>query len=193
MTQDSRKPRVFVVQDQHYFDKAAGAFRPKFDLQRAAAYGDVVCLVEPQAKPYYPRAIIDRLRDALQDYDATHDYLVMIGNPCIVAWACSIAAEVTGGPLRMLQWSSHNAEFIKIEADVRPRVQREFEGLTTRVRWVEERRPDGSTEETDLRWEWLNGSAGGAGIDSLRAALGLVAADGLMSDARALGTEEFCA
>jgi hypothetical protein len=112
-----KKPRVFVVQNQHRLG-SEGRLTPKFDLSPAAAYGELVYLLSPNASPFRSEKIITELHDTLVDYDGQRDYLLLVGNPCLIGIVCAVAAERGGGHLRMLQWDGRAGSYVCVEASV---------------------------------------------------------------------------
>ena len=52
------KNRVFVVQNQHRWNRDAGRFEPKFDLTPAQQFGELVYLLSPTAAPFRPEPVI---------------------------------------------------------------------------------------------------------------------------------------
>ena len=63
-----RKNRVFVVQNQHRWNRDAGRFEPKFDLTPAQQFGELVYLLSPTAAPFRPEPVIEELREKLADF-----------------------------------------------------------------------------------------------------------------------------
>lgn len=107
--------RVFVVQNQHRWDRDRQKFVPKFDLTPAGEFGELVYLLSPTAAPFRPEPIIQELKDKLADI--THDdYILCVGNPLLIQWVGTIAAGLLGGRLRSLQWSGKDQRYIAVEA-----------------------------------------------------------------------------
>lgn len=111
--------RVFVVQNQHYYDKAEGRLVPKFDLSSAEQYGELIFLLGPGAAPFNPVSPIAELNDKLADY-GDEDYLLLIGNPCLIGWTVAIAADSNNGFVNLLQWSGKDQSYIPISASLFP-------------------------------------------------------------------------
>lgn len=109
------KNRVFVVQNQHRWDRERQKFVPKFDLAPAAEFGELFYLLSPTAAPFRPEPIIEELRAKLADI-TPDDYILCVGNPLLIQWAGAVAAGFLGGRLRALQWSGKDQRYIAVEA-----------------------------------------------------------------------------
>lgn len=122
MTDTAHPPTVYVVQDQRRWDTSTGALVPKYpDLAaRAAAYGPVRFLLSPSAGPWNATSVLGDLARGLAGF-TPQDYLLLIGNPVLIGLATAVAVQVTGGPVRFLQWSGKDGQYIPVEAQVIPR------------------------------------------------------------------------
>lgn len=108
-------PKVYVVQKQMRFDHDEGEFVPRFNLDSAKQYGDLEYLLSPTASPFNPDSIIPELHDKLYNFKST-DYLLLLGNPCLIGFVCTIATYYSDGDLRLLQWHGREQKYILIEA-----------------------------------------------------------------------------
>lgn len=109
--------KVYVVQQQKKRDHGTGELVDRFDLSAAADYGSLVFLLGPQATPLRPRPTLAELRAGLEEFTGD-DYLLLIGNPCLIGWAVALAAEASGGRVRLLQWHSHSGSYLVIDSQV---------------------------------------------------------------------------
>lgn len=108
--------RVFVVQQQMRFDVGREELVPKFNLEPAKQHGELVYLLSPTAGPFNVGPIIKELKEKLVDYSYKDgDYLLLVGNPCIIGWTVSIASRASGGPVKLLQWSGKHQEYMAID------------------------------------------------------------------------------
>lgn len=105
--------RVFVVQNQHRWDRDERAFVPKYDISSAHQFGNMVELLSPTAAPFNPEPILEELRTKLADF-SDEDYILCIGNPLLLAWAFAIAADVNVGTVKALQWSGKERRYIPV-------------------------------------------------------------------------------
>jgi hypothetical protein len=111
---------VYVIQKQMRWDPSRGEHVPRFDLEPAKKYGELRYLLSPTANPFNPGPIIDDMANVLAHFTAD-DYLLLIGNPCLIGWAVAIASfELLDrdGKLKLLQWHGRDKKYIVVEADV---------------------------------------------------------------------------
>lgn len=109
-------PRVFVVQDQK--KKKNNTLVPKFNLTPAEKYGDLVYLLGPEVKPFKSQEVIAQLHTCLRDVKST-DYLLLTGNPILIAWSAAIASFYSGGQLNYLQWEGSMQKYVVVSGDVK--------------------------------------------------------------------------
>ena len=62
--------------------------------------------------------VAHKLRKELKDF-CDEDYLLLIGDPAIIAVAGAIAAENNNGRFRVLKWDRNEAQYYDIEIDLR--------------------------------------------------------------------------
>jgi hypothetical protein len=111
--------RVFVVQDQMHLDPASNILKPKFDMSSAARHGALITLLSPTARPFRPEYVIAELRQKLADF-CDDDYLLLIGNPCLIGFCVAIAARANSGRVRVLQWDGRQRAYVVVEASLWP-------------------------------------------------------------------------
>ena len=109
-------PIVYVVQKQMRFDDEIGELVPRFDLEPAQRHGKIKYLLSPTASPFRPDNIIQDLHDKLCNF-TKNDFLLLLGNPCLIGLSCAIAANYTDGDLKLLQWRGVEQDYITIEAN----------------------------------------------------------------------------
>ncbi len=124
-------PRVYVVQDQHKWDREAGRFVPKFDLSSAETFGELAYLLTPTAAPFRPEPVVDELRDKLVWF-SDDDYLLLIGNPVLIGCAMAVAAQVNGGRVRVLQWSGKDQRYVPVLVNLAPDVAAKRQSTITK-------------------------------------------------------------
>lgn len=107
---------VYVVQKRCRLTDR-GQLVPKFDLTQAEQYGQLKYLLPPTAGPFRPLQTIELLRAKLANF-TDRDYLLLVGNPCLIAWASIVAAE-RSRRLNLLQWSSKQQRYLPIHADIK--------------------------------------------------------------------------
>lgn len=108
---------VYVVQNQQKRHESTGLMGPKFDLSSARDYGELVYLLDSHDLPFRPVPVVDKLRAGLASF-TEKDYLLLIGNPCLIGWSVAIASQATGGVVRVLQWHKRSSSYILIESNL---------------------------------------------------------------------------
>jgi hypothetical protein len=112
------KPIVYVVQNQHKQDQQSGELVPKWDLSPAAEYGELQFLLSPTARPFKPMGIIEELHQKLKGYRPEHDFLLLLGNPCLIGMVVAIAALYGKGSVNLLQWDGRNVKYAPIRTTI---------------------------------------------------------------------------
>lgn len=106
-----------MVQKQMRWDSDDGELKERFDLSAARRFGELVYLLSPTARPFNSAPIIKELQGKLEDFSAD-DYLLLLGNPCLIGWATALAVDASGGPIKLLQWDGRRRNYIEVQADV---------------------------------------------------------------------------
>jgi len=105
---------VFVVQQQMRFDRDKKVMVPRFpSISKAESFGRLVYLLSPSAHPFDPELVIGDLHKSLSGF-SDEDYLLLVGNPCLIGMATSVAAHYNKGRVTFLQWSGRNDEYTTI-------------------------------------------------------------------------------
>ena len=112
----NRRPRVFVVQNQHRWNRDLTRFEPKYDLTPAEEFGELVHLLSPTAAPFRPEPIVSELQEKLAGYQ-DGDYLLLVGNPCLIGFAVAIAADYNDGKVSLLQWSGKDQRYVAVTTE----------------------------------------------------------------------------
>jgi hypothetical protein len=106
-------PRVYVVQEPLLQG------RPKFSLEPARQYGDIVRLLdwEDGKAPFQKDLVVGKLARALADF-RPDDYLLLAGHPVAMCLAALIASEASDGCVKFLSWNKHEGEYEVVEMDL---------------------------------------------------------------------------
>lgn len=112
-------PVVYVVQRTMTRSGDGSTLVPKHDVSPAAEYGHLVYLLGPSASPFGTESVLEELRHKLQHYDGSRDYLLLVGNPTLIGWACAIAADASE-VVRTLQWNGKDGRYVAVRAVVLP-------------------------------------------------------------------------
>ena len=109
-------PHVYVIQNHASYNKQTGLMVPRYDLSPAEKFGKLEFLLSPVTVPSVPERAIATLREKLKDY-CDDDYLLLIGNPCFIAFAAAIAADVNEGRINLLQYNGTRKQYYVVEAE----------------------------------------------------------------------------
>jgi len=112
--------KVYVVQNQHRWDREKNVFTPKYDLSSAKAYGELVDLLTPTASPFNSEPVVKELQDKLAWF-GDEDSLLLVGNPVLIGCSVAIAAQVNKGKVAMLQWSGTDRRYVRVLVEVAPK------------------------------------------------------------------------
>ncbi len=96
--------RVYVVHRQQHYSGQHKKVVDTHDMSSAAQFGELVYLLPNEASPFEPDKWIPVLHEGLIDI-TSDDYLLLVGNPALIAWAAGIATDYADGMLRLLQWN----------------------------------------------------------------------------------------
>lgn len=108
---------VYVVQKQMKVDSRTGDMVSRFDLTQAERFGRIEFLLSPKARPYGAGGIITELYNKLELF-SDNDYLLLVGNQCLVGFAMSVAADMNNGRVNILQWSGRDQAYVEIKANI---------------------------------------------------------------------------
>ncbi len=111
---------VYIIQNPQRWDGDKGQMVGRFDFSSSHLYGEPVFLLSPTAAPFNGGPIIRELEEKLDPF-RPEDFLLMVGNPVIIAWSGIIAQRAlawnTGNPDAMpacLQWSGKDRQYIEV-------------------------------------------------------------------------------
>ena len=110
--------RVFVIQNHLRYDSAKGELVPRYDINPAREFGEIVFVLPPRTTMNEPARVIGVITEALRDF-CDDDHLLLIGNPCFIGWAVAIAASRNSGRVRTLVWSSNRYASVAATLPVR--------------------------------------------------------------------------
>jgi hypothetical protein len=109
--------RVFVVCNNKRVADGGGLVATH-DIEPARTFGELVELLGPNTRPFpETQNVVEELHQKLADF-RQNDYLLLIGNPCLIGMATAIAANYSGGVVNMLQWNGRNRGYIPVRADL---------------------------------------------------------------------------
>lgn len=104
--------RVFVVNEPAKRDGSR-----TMDLTPATEFGELVFLAPAGDVPLDLRPSVEMLREGLASFTA-EDYLLPVGHPMLIAAAGALAAQASGGRVRMLLWRGGLGRYVPVSADL---------------------------------------------------------------------------
>ena len=89
------------------------------NTRSAEKFGDLkVCLPDNRQMVLASGPLTFKLKQELKDFN-DDDYLLLIGDPAIIAVAGAIAADVNNGRFKVLKWDRNEMKYYDIEIDLR--------------------------------------------------------------------------
>ena len=101
-------PKVFIVNEPLKRNDVTGAYERFLPMESAASFGEVVKLTPDGSPPANPGPYMKMIRDGLDAWE-DGDFLVLVGDQALLAYAASVVGETLGdgldaGTLRFLKW-----------------------------------------------------------------------------------------
>lgn len=116
---NNHRPRVFICNEPLRRNATTGDMERTISFDSATEYGVLVFLLPPGPLPGSPQAVIATLHAGLADF-TQDDFLLPIGDTRAIAWAAAIAADKTGGPLKLLHWQRNQHRYDPVVVDLFP-------------------------------------------------------------------------
>ncbi len=110
-----RTPKVFITNEPLMYER--GEWVRCIDLSPAREYGPLVHLTTAGRLPDDPTPTVRQISERLNGFTAD-DYLLLVGDPRTHVWAGAIAAQRTGGCLKLLIWFKQQRRYEVSETNV---------------------------------------------------------------------------
>ena len=89
------------------------------NIRSAEKFGDLkVVLPDNKQIVLSSGPLTFKLKHALKDFN-DNDYLLLMGDPAIIALAGAVASDVNGGRFKILKWDRDEKKYYDIEIDLR--------------------------------------------------------------------------
>ena len=89
------------------------------NVRSAEKFGDLkICLPDNRQMILSSGPLTFKLQQELKDFN-DNDYLLLIGDPAIIAVAGAIASENNNGRFKVLKWDRNEMKYYDIEIDLR--------------------------------------------------------------------------
>jgi hypothetical protein len=109
---------VYVPQVPLTSNGGQDTVRPRVDLRPAERYGKLCYLIEwVNLDEVNPTALLYELREKLKNYN-DDDYLLMVGNPTLMALAALVASEQNDGRISLLYWRREKRSYHIVDIDL---------------------------------------------------------------------------
>ena len=111
--------RGFVVHQPTGRDRVTGAIKPTMDLSPAREYGEMRFVLREWENPFADfEATAAEVRRVMEgEAFGPGDWLLLVGNPCLIGLVAAEAARLTG-QLRMLQWDRTAHRYLPVTAQL---------------------------------------------------------------------------
>ena len=91
------------------------------NIRSAEKFGDLkVVLPDNKQIVLSSGPLTFKLKHALKDFN-DNDYLLLMGDPAIIAVAGAVVSDVNGGKFKVLKWDRDEKKYYDIEIDLRGR------------------------------------------------------------------------
>ena len=88
------------------------------NIRSAEKFGDLkICLPDNKQMVLSSGPLTFKLQQELRDFN-DNDYLLLIGDPAIIAVAGAIAADINNGRFKVLKWDRNETKYYDIEIDL---------------------------------------------------------------------------
>ena len=88
------------------------------NLSDATSFGDLEILIPAEQQAGYSTdSIVDTITRKLQDYTGS-DYILLAGDPAIIAITAAIAAKQGNGSFRMLKWDRQEEKYYPLAVKI---------------------------------------------------------------------------
>lgn len=111
--------RVFAVHQPTGRDRGTGAIKPTMDLSPAREHGELRFVLREFENPHNDinHTAAEVRRVLVGGGFGPDDWLLLVGNPCLIALVAAEAARITG-QLRMLQWDRSQHRYLPVTAQL---------------------------------------------------------------------------
>ena len=105
---------VYCIQEP----PGTGEGNPRYNVMKALNYGEIKFLFTERAQLVYSAgSIIHKLRKKLDKYN-DEDFLLLVGDPAIIAVAAVVASESNNGKFKLLKWDRIASKYYPISVDL---------------------------------------------------------------------------
>jgi hypothetical protein len=84
----------------------------RFNIDSAAAYGEVIPAYPEGVSPFNTDCLVDRLFETIESFEPDSDFIAMTGNNIVVALAVALALS-SYGRLRLLIFDARTSKYVE--------------------------------------------------------------------------------
>lgn len=103
--------------DGHSYGQTEKKRVPLFDLSPAAHFGEVTPILDHEDNPLFLAKMTTKIKDALESFNPSVDYLMAIGDPSVLAICAGLILR-RASKFNMLKWDKRTRTYIKLEINV---------------------------------------------------------------------------
>ena len=109
-----KKSNIYVTQEI----QGTSIGIPRINIMGATEYGYLNFLLPEHSQMIYsPAPLISQLRKKLKDFN-DNDYLLLTGDPAIMAVAVSIVSILNNGKFKLLKWDKQEFKYYPLEINL---------------------------------------------------------------------------
>ena len=91
---------------------------PRYNVMKALSFGEVKFLFTERAQLVYSAgSLIHKLRKKLEKFN-DEDFLLLVGDPAIIAVASVVASESNNGKFKLLKWDRIASKYYPLSVDL---------------------------------------------------------------------------
>ena len=91
---------------------------PKMDVMKALSLGEVKYLFTERAQlGYSAGALVHELRKKLEKFN-DEDYLLLVGDPAIIATTSAVVSDINHGKFKMLKWDRESSKYYPLTVNL---------------------------------------------------------------------------
>lgn len=107
---------VYVTQDI-VVRGADGEMKQRFDISQAEEYGPLKVLLSGSQSVSSTVPVVRQVLEQLRGFN-DEDYVLMLGDPALMAVAAMIASKYNDGRMKLLKWDRRHGKYFPVQIDI---------------------------------------------------------------------------
>jgi len=100
---------------------------PKYNVMKALSFGEVKFLLTERAQLVYSAgSLINKLRKLLRDFN-DEDYVLLVGDPAIIAATAALVADINHGKFNVLKWDRLAGKYYPLSINLYQKEDKDYE------------------------------------------------------------------